>query len=943
MKSTKKRVITFFSKVWKWSWILTLPMAVIFLIWSAGTINSFYTFKMKFKPYMPITLWNTGYMQAFYLLDDFKEMILPQKAPDGNGLEAIQLFVLESRLKKLNSNLPFSGREYVEGKLLYPNGKLYNVKVKYRGDFSYHWSGRKKSIRIKTRKSKLFKGMRAFNLIIPKSENMFSNYLSFRLAKKLDLPAPESDLVEVYINGKYIGVQVLTEQLGEQFLRRNNKMPGDLYVGETVGADKFPGVDNSVFTNPAFWTKSAINNHNPLDWMKPIERLVELTNLEQNADFSDLLDFESWGNFNAFITLSQTVHYDSTHNWRLFFDPAKGRLEPVIWDPFGWHVRVFFKWLSRLSNNMDIVTNSLFEKLHRDHRFMAEKHESIERFFLSGGDQYLLKILNDSDRLEESIKRDNNLHFDSVRIHSSEEVLEFIKKFKKTIAGSLGEIKKIYMDTPPVASYSTNNNSGYLQINTEGFTPLKWLEIEYDMPLKKYNDADIHFYKDGKKHSVNISPYLYNNKNVLRLKIQLFPRRDFVIPPKNVLVATRDVLIKPASYFLDIRGLDRTKVKRVRAGYAGGESVTLERKDQLETYSLEGNSGIVPVEDVRNEIIWSGVRQIDGVVEIDDNLTIKAGSTLRFSPGSSLFVRGKLHAAGTKDAPIRFVPAKEGQDPWGAVMLAGSGSDGSFISNCEFTGGSGVRHRLVEYSAMLSIHDVKDFTIDNCTLSDNKIVDDMLHAVYSEVTIRNTEFRNSLSDAVDLDYVSGRVENSVFIDSGNDALDLMSSQVVVIGSEMRGSGDKGISIGEGTDVFVWNTKITENEIGVQAKDRSEAVLYNVEFVGNKKTIDAYKKNWQYGDGGHASVYKSHIKGSSPAITADKNSSIRVYDSFLAGSTGKRGKKNKRILIDSTVDAESEFERKARSTESYRGDMELHEFLAPSLELIDPGVRGEVTL
>jgi hypothetical protein len=462
------------------------------------------------------------------------------------------------------------------------------------------------------------------------------------------------------------------------------------------------------------------------------------------------------------------------------------------------------------------------------------------------------------------------------------------------------------------------------------------MEIDYDTIVSDVSGGSIVYQKGGRLISKDITQYMSKKGRILRLDVSLFAKRRMVVPSKKIPAILRDVLIEPASYMLNIRGLSNSAVRRLRVGYADGKTVALSRSENLDIYPLDGNYNIVPLEEVAKELYWSGDKLIDGVKVIKDNLTIAPGTTVSLSPGSALVLRGKLYAKGTKEHPIKFISAEEGQEPWGAIILAGNRADSSRLSHCIFSNGSGIEHDLVEYSAMFSVHDVKDVLVENCSFSESRIVDDMVHAVYSEITFKDCEFKNALSDALDLDYVKGVVENSRFVNSGNDALDLMSSQVVVIGSKMLRAGDKGISVGEGTDVFVWNTKLIENEIGVQAKDRSKAVLYNVEIAGNKKAIDAYKKNWQYGDGGHVRVYKSFIKGISPAITADKNSSVKIFDSFLDGGIGK---KKKRIYIDDTVDSESDFAKKARSEKSYFDDLELHEFLRPFLGLADPTARG----
>lgn len=105
---------------------------------------------------------------------------------------------------------------------------------------------------------------------------------------------------------------------------------------------------------------------------------------------------------------------------------------------------------------------------------------------------------------------------------------------------------------------------------------------------------------------------------------------------------------------------------------------------------------------------------------------------------------------------------------------------------------------------------------------------------------------------------------------------------------------------------------------------------------NKKTIDAYKKNWQYGDGGHVFVSKSSIRGADAALTADKDSSLRVFDSFFEGETGG---KRKNILIHETVDTESAFERRARTKEAFVPSFEPPAFIEPYRDMMDPTVRG----
>jgi len=922
-------VKTIFSRLWKWSWLVTLPVTVLLCLWAARTYQTYYSFYMKFNDNTGLGLRTIGALEAGFIADRLRERLL--RPPKKGGLESIQLYVPEDQLKRLNSDLPYSGREYVPALLRYPDGEIHKVQLKYRGDYSYHWIGEKKSFRVKTKKSRLYEGGRQFNLVVPKTPYLLDNHLPYLVARRMGLLSPESKMVEVFINGRYLGVVNYVEQLGEQFLRKNGLMPGDLYVGEMVGKDFFSDVPRDVFLNAAFWTKEALNNHNPPEWNEALKELSSAIYGEDIDRLLEIIDLDAWARFAAFTTIVRTPHFDSMHNWRLYFDPALGRFIPVVWDPAGWNFRAYVQMIERQSNRMDIISSTVFELLHRDHRFLAAKHAAIESFFRSGGYEFILESLEDTGALESSLERDYNLFFEANYTLSPEEVRAELDRFRKGVKTVLEEVRRAYLEEPPSASYSYDKKTGAVQVNVTSFTPVERIEIDYASPVK---GATVSYLQGGRLREAALSrPSGASAGNTLRIEAPLFARRVMGPPRSDVAVLLRDVLIEPASYI--VKSGAGNGVLGVRAGQ-GGKVIELERKDRLPLYALDGNFSPAPLEKAREQTVWSGEVSVHGVREVAGDLTLRPGTTVRMGPGASIIVRGRLNAAGTAASPVSFVPGKAGQEPWGALVLSGSGADGSRLSHCRFTGGSGLRHRLVEYSAMLSIHGVKDARIEACEFSDSKVVDDMVHAVYSGIDIRDSFFSGAKSDALDLDHVKGSVVNTRFEGSGNDALDLMTSQVSIVGCSMERSGDKGVSVGEGSEAFISNTLLSGNQIGLQAKDSSTAVLYNVEMRGNAKTIDAYNKNWQYGTGGHAVVLKSVLSAGAPLATADRRSSVKVYDSFIEGGALEA---RKRVHVDATVDFGPVPVLKARTDKPVPDGVELPPFFAQRLGLCDPSLRG----
>ena len=98
--------------------------------------------------------------------------------------------------------------------------------------------------------------------------------------------------------------------------------------------------------------------------------------------------------------------------------------------------------------------------------------------------------------------------------------------------------------------------------------------------------------------------------------------------------------------------------------------------------------------------------------------------------GASLIFRNKLILSGTEKEPI-FIKPNSSDSIWGTIALQGIKTKGSRIENVVISGGSGYESANNKYSGMLSIHDTKDILLENITLKDNHIFDDIVHFVYS--------------------------------------------------------------------------------------------------------------------------------------------------------------------------------------------------------------------
>ena len=698
----------------------------------------------------------------------------------------------------------------------------------------------------------------------------------------MGLIAPQSEMVNLTMNGDWRGVHVLVEQLDESTLRRHRLMPGDLYRGELVSRDRYVGVSNHVFEHPGLWDKAAINNHNPPESMAPLQDLLGLvmagSSEATQAEASRLMDMQAWGTFSAYETLIQTIHYGISHNWRIYYDAARERLVPVVWDPDAWHPN----WMPAAGDapQYDFLPSELHRFLHQNGDFLRAKQRALHSFFSTGLDQkFLAEARALAKRMEVAIRVDPFVQAQpsgrpigaSARIAGMAKLIEDIQRV-------FAEVRREYIGNPASVHYATNRGENTYRIQVEGRGAIERLELRFaEAPSGLDPNPMLSFWIDGERNDVEATSAVSASDRTLTIWPDLIPEHKIVTEGSHMTKKYR-IALAPGYFELSIGG----DIPAYEIFVDSGDGILRPATQvaDLEEGSFRGIYRPASKQFNAKPEFWSNTVTINGLRELDRDITILPGTRVLLGPGASIVFRGKLTVAGTPEQPVSFLPANAEEGPWGSIVLHGSGADSSTFSNCLFKGGSGYKTSVREYSGMLSIHSVSDVVIDACAFQDNFVVDDMLHAVYSDVEIKDSTFEGAVSDAVDLDISTGVISRSVFEENGNDGIDLMTTDAVIVDCEFVKNLDKGVSAGEGSRLLLVDSQFRENEIGVQFKDGTAALLGNISFVGNKISADAYKKNWRYGSGGSATIAFSKVAGSPTIISADDKSSITLIDNVF---------------------------------------------------------------
>ena len=142
---------------------------------------------------------------------------------------------------------------------------------------------------------------------------------------------------------------------------------------------------------------------------------------------------------------------------------------------------------------------------------------------------------------------------------------------------------------------------------------------------------------------------------------------------------------------------------------------------------------------IDTDTTWSGTVDVDETVEVlaGVELSIEAGTTLRFAESVSLIVRGRLNAVGTLESPISLT-RQPGGGSWGRILLIRA--DDSVI-----------RHASIEFSDCEGDHkDYYDDKDEDCNPVEDRDPRDYFQAIVAiacHVDIDNCLFENLPDDS----------------------------------------------------------------------------------------------------------------------------------------------------------------------------------------------------
>ena len=292
-------------------------------------------------------------------------------------------------------------------------------------------------------------------------------------------------------------------------------------------------------------------------------------------------------------------------------------------------------------------------------------------------------------------------------------------------------------------------------------------------------------------------------------------------------------------------------------------------------YDIEQLNNINLLNKVKNDTII-----IDQSITIYDKLYIPKGYTVYVKPGVNILLKkdgqilseSPFYVKGSVNDSIRFISNTKNK---GILFL---NTKKSYFEYVKF---KGINNYYDEYRSLpgsITFFE-SPVIIKNCSFDTSVGGDDLLNIVSSEFEISNSEFLNSLADALDLDYSNGSINNTLFKNIGNDAIDISGANLKVTNIKIRNAKDKGISVGENSSLKGDKIDIINTSLALSCKDLSVMTLNNVNVFNSDVVFTVFQKKPEYGPAS-MSIQNINFKNYEKDYLVQLNSNLNVNSKVI---------------------------------------------------------------
>jgi len=697
------------------------------------------------------------------------------------------------------------------------DGKLVPSKIRLKGDYTSHMNIWKKwSFRIKIIGDNTFMRMKAFSIQHPKERYMLNEWIFINQLKKEGILAPRFDYVRVYINGEAWGIYAIEEFFRKELVESQNRREGVIVKFNDelswLDADNIDFPENTGVATEPFDTKAVYND---VDKSYLFSNAKEKLNgvMRNKYPVSKVFNTKLLARYWALCDLFNAHHGLLFFNLRFYYNPITGLLEPVHYD--GDTGVNDFTGLIGFTNPPLILSDKdiHFMKIYINELKRISKKEYVYELHKKN------KLVEQGyyNLFEEEWEYGHYPRFNWDRMYSKASTIRsYLGKLNPELSLDTHDSflddsnvsKRIYLKNLRMIPLEIKNiavKKGQAWIDTEIISSsIIWNNELESYPLIKSNKYD---YIDIKK------PRNINNYNKIKIDYKLLGNSILDSRVINEVRNNEDIFLTK-----DIQDLDKVA----------------NRHKYLE---INHNS--------KSILIKSGKWNVSGDLIIPAGYTVRSQDNVEliFESNKIFLSLSPLIIKGTYSNSIKYTSKN---DSWGGLILMNVQKE-SFFDSVYISNVAGIKRSGSILTGGITFYN-SPATIVNSTFI-KSYGEDLLNVINSKINIIDSKFKNSMYDAIDIDYGVGKIHNTIFYNIGNDAIDLSGSKVELSKIAIEKVGDKGISVGEESNIDATNINVTDATIGIASKDYSKLNLRNSRLLNIRSYgLAAYQKKSEYGGG-----------------------------------------------------------------------------------------------
>jgi len=308
------------------------------------------------------------------------------------------------------------------------------AELSLRGLNPLHWSGEKKSWKLKFSASQPYHEYKQLDFNVPSDSFYYGMYLKSQVSDKLGLPSEKWHFAKLLINGIDFGPYVVMEPIDQWFLERNQLANGTIY------SDMDPSPDRpNLYEDLRAWkTSDPISkpeDFSPLNII--LSALKQPANKELQRQVLDIIDIENFSKWEAMAVFLNSRHQDGLHNIRLYQNPVNGKME-FIFNDIAPNILSWDISNNRNQSLLSISYNPLVDYLLLIPEIRAKRDEALK--MLVTDNDFTAEFWSGYDKLHQQTKRD--FYDDTKEIGSNLKYDYTVFRLKKSLKLNIAEIKK---------------------------------------------------------------------------------------------------------------------------------------------------------------------------------------------------------------------------------------------------------------------------------------------------------------------------------------------------------------------------------------------------------------------------------------------------------------------------------------------------------------------